>query len=249
MSNEESLKDRLQGALGLDAAPVAVSFCDAAPAGIATPDARVAAGCSFWEVGAAKAVVTGAEHHQFCSIGVHTHTIAGAPASQMDELGAALSAMQGLDYVRPDEVEALPVMAKASKHVVYAPLGETDVAPDVVLLFANGVQSLIITEAVARVDGAIPGAMGRPACALVPAVINSGKSVSSLGCCGARAYLDTLSDGVALWGLVGSRIAEYVAEIEKLAHANSVLTRFHANRRQQIADGASPTVGETLATL
>ena len=236
-------------ALALESAPVAVSFCDAAPEGIGMPQARVAAGCSFWEIGASAPVVTSAEHHQFCSIGVHTHTIADAPESQIDELGAALGAMQGLDYVRPEEVAALPVMSKASKHVVYAPLGDTEVEPDVVLVFANGVQSLIITEAIARVDGGIPGAMGRPACALIPAVVNSGRSVSSLGCCGARAYLDTLSDGVALWGLVGARIADYVVEIEKLAHANSVLTQFHANRRQQIADGASPTVDETLATL
>lgn len=248
MSDQDNLKGRLMSALALDTAPVAVSFCDTPPAGIEAPRARVAAGCSFWETGARAPVVTSAEHHQFCAIGVHTHTIAG-PDSQMSELGAALGAMQGLDYVRPEEVAALPVMASASNHVVYAPLGDTDVAPDVVLLFANGVQSLIITEAVARVDGAIPGAMGRPACAMIPAVINSGRSVSSLGCCGARAYLDTLSDGVALWGLVGARIGEYVTEIEKLAHANSVLTQFHAKRRDQIAQGASPTVDETLAML
>jgi uncharacterized protein (DUF169 family) len=249
MPEKPSVKARLMDALGLDSAPVAVSFCAAAPAGVNAPQARVAAGCSFWEVGAAAPLVTSAEHHQFCSIGIHTHTLADAPESQMEELGAALGAMQGLDYVRPEEVAALPVMSEPSKHVVYAPLGDVAVDPDVVLLFANGVQSLIITEAVARVDGGIPGAMGRPACALIPAVMNTGRSVSSLGCCGARAYLDTLSDGVALWGLVGARIADYAVEIEKLAHANSVLTQFHATRRQQIADGASPTVNETLATL
>ena len=249
MPDLSSLKESLMSALALATAPVAVSFSDTAPAGVNMPQARVAAGCGFWEVGAVTPVVTNAEHHQFCSIGIHTHMIADAPESQMDELGAALGAMQGLDYVRPEEVSALPVMEKASKHVIYAPLGDTDVQPDVVLLFANGVQSLIITEAVARVDGGIPGAMGRPACALIPAVVNGGRSVSSLGCCGARAYLDTLSDGVALWGLVGAQIAEYVAEIEKLAHANSVLTQFHATRRQQIVDGASPSVNETLATL
>ena len=34
-------------------------------------------------------------------------------------------------------------------------------------------------------------AMGRPACAVVPQAINSGQAALSLGCCGARAYLDS----------------------------------------------------------
>jgi uncharacterized protein (DUF169 family) len=128
--------------------------------------------------------------------------------------------MQGLDYVRPDEIQALLVMATASKYVVYASLADTSAAPDVVLQFADTAQSLVLTEAVVRVDGASPTAMGRPACALIPQVVASSQSAASLGCCGVRAYLGNLSNDTTLWGLAGDKIAQYAREIEVLAKAN-----------------------------
>ena len=42
----------------------------------------------------------------------------------------------------------------------------------------------------------MPPAMGRPSCAVVPQAANSTGSAPSMGCCGARAYLDVLTDDV-----------------------------------------------------
>ena len=97
--------------------------------------------------------MTEAADHENCAIGVHTHQLAGASESVASELGAALEAMTGLDYVRPHEVEALPVMSEGHAHVVYGPLAEvpSDSTPSVVLVFAHASQSLVVTEAVARV--------------------------------------------------------------------------------------------------
>ena len=64
--------------------------------------------------------------------------------------------MSGLDYVRPDEVAAIPVVQHEVKYVVYGPLVEFRTDPDVVLLFAHAQQSLILSEAVVRVDKGIP---------------------------------------------------------------------------------------------
>lgn len=243
------MNGRLQAALGLAVPPVAVTFSDDAPQGIASSDAPAPAGCSFWERGVTNTFVTSAQDHQFCSIGVHTHTLDGAVASHDSELGAALGAMKGLDYVRPGEVEMLPVMAKSHKHVTYGPLKDATQTPGVVLVFAQASQSLILTEAVARVDGQSPVAMGRPACALIPQVVNTSRSAVSMGCCGARAYLDVLSDDVALWAFDGAKLADYISEIEVLSKANTVLTQFHAQRKLDVEAGKSPTVEQSLAAL
>jgi hypothetical protein len=71
----------------------------------------------------------------------------------------------------------------------------------------------------------------------------------SLGCCGARAYLEGLSDDIALWALPGNKLKLYADRIVKLASANQVLTQFHQLRRQEVEAGASPTYGESLAHL
>jgi uncharacterized protein (DUF169 family) len=121
--------------------------------------------------------------------------------------------------------------------------------PDVVLLFVRPDQTLILSEASQSLEGGFAPAMGRPACAVIPQVTNSGRSALSLGCCGARAYLDALTDDVAVYALPGGRIAEYTARVSELAAANRVLTSFHALRRRDIEGGAHPTIQESLARL
>ena len=107
----------------------------------------------------------------------------------------------------------------------------------------------MLSEALARVDGAVAPAMGRPACAAVPHAVNRGTSALSLGCCGARAYLDAMSDDVALWALPGSGLEAYCEQIAVLAGANRILTTFHERRRQDVESGERPSVRESLARL
>ena len=249
MSTYQDLSERLISTLQLAIPPVAIRFTNRPPARIPRPKAAVPAGCAFWERGASEAVVTAASDHRFCPVGLHTHNISGAPQSQADDLRDALAAMQGLDYVRSEEVAALPVRRTSTSHVIYCPLADAAGKPEVVLLFAHASQGLVLSEALTRIDGAMPVAMGRPACALIPQVANGTRSAASMGCCGARAYLDVLSDDIALWGLHGDKIEQYVAEIETLAKANAMLTRFHERRRTDIESGECPSVAESLSRL
>ena len=250
MNHERRIQaERLTAALDLSIPPIAIAFPDSVPDDAPEFDGMVPAGCVFWEEAATRTFATSAGHHALCSIGIHTHNLSGAPASQPEELGAALEAMMGLDYVREEEVAAIPVLGREAKQAVYGPLRDFPLDPAVVLLFADGRQGLVLTEAVARVDGGVAPAMGRPACAAVPHAVNGGTAAMSLGCCGARAYLDALSDDVALWALPGSRLDEYSEQIGVLAEANRTLAAFHERRREDVASGERPTVRESLARL
>ena len=100
-----------------------------------------------------------------------------------------------------------------------------------------------------QIDGGTTPALGRPACAIVPQAANSGKAALSLGCCGARAYLDVLTDDLAVFAIPGPTLEEFAGRIEALAKANQILTQFHAVRKQQVASGARPTVAESLAAM
>jgi uncharacterized protein (DUF169 family) len=180
---------------------------------------------------------------------VHTHHLFEASATQQTELQEALKAMGGLDYVRAEEVAAIPVVQREAKHVVYGPLADFPVDPEVVLLFADARQGLILSEAAARVDKGMPPAMGRPACAVVPQVLNHGQAAMSLGCCGARAYLDALSDSVSMWAFPGGKLEQYCEQIAVLARANQTLTAFHTRRREDIESGQRPTVRQSLERL
>ena len=247
--NRQQQASHLVASLELSLPPIAVALRDAMPDGVPEFDGSVPAGCVFWEEAARRTFATSAKHHALCSIGIHTMNLSDAPASQPDELGAALEAMMGLDYVREEEVAAIPVARRAARHALYGPLADFPTEPDVVLLFANSRQGLVLSEALARVDGGVPPAMGRPACAAVPQALNHGVAAMSLGCCGARAYLDALSDDVAMWALPGNRLERYCEQIAGFANANKTLAMFHERRRADVEAGMRPTVQESLQRL
>lgn len=237
----------LEQSLKLAFSPVAVCLVQEPPAGVgAYSGPSVPAGCVFWQEGAKGAFVTSAADHALCAVGVYTHNLADAPPTQRTELEAALKIMAELDYLREEDVARVPVAQRPSRRVLYAPLAETPLGPDVVLIFAQAGQGLVIAEAVEQVEGGAPPALGRPACAVVSQALNTGRAALSLGCCGARAYLDVLTDEVALWALPGVRLGEYVARIAALARANATLAAFHRRRRQDVAAGEAPSVAQSL---
>lgn len=240
----EILSDSLQ----LRQAPVAISFANAIPDGLGRPDERVAAGCRFWQDAADKTFVTAASDHGLCSIGIHTHNLIPTPAS-MTDLQDALRVFGDLGYVREEDVAAIPVLKERPGYVIYGPLEEAPVAPDVVLLFVDSRQMLVLSEAAQQVEGGNPPAMGRPACAVVPQVMNTGRAAVSLGCCGARAYLDVFSDDVAIFAFPGEKLDAYVQRIKVLSGANSILAKFHSLRRHQVETGGAPSIKESLAAM
>lgn len=240
--------DTLTRSLHLREAPVAIAFTDSIPDGIATNTSRVAAGCRFWQHGATEVFATKAGDHDLCAIGMYTHHLASAPGQQ-SELATALKVFGQLDYVREEDIAMIPVLAKQHAYVVYAPLAKTPLPPDVVLVFVNANQTLILSEAVQQVEHQSAPAMGRPACAVIPQVMNSGRAAVSLGCCGARAYLDVLDDGTALFALPGPTLEAYVQRVKVLARANQVLSQFHQLRRRDVNAGLRPTIEQSLAAL
>jgi uncharacterized protein (DUF169 family) len=249
-SNFATAAEKLTEALQLALPPIAISMTNGdLPEGIPTVGEAAPAGCLFWERAAAGPFVTSTRDHELCAVGVHTHSMAEPSERHAADLGDTLEAMAGLGYVRPEDVAEIPTLPNPVRHVVYAPLAEAPLAPDVVLLFAHAKQSLVITEAVQQVDPEMPPALGRPACAIVPQAMNSGRAALSLGCCGARAYLDSMTDDVAIWALPGARLDEYVERLTALAEANRVLGRFHELRRADVAAGGRPSVAESLERL
>jgi uncharacterized protein (DUF169 family) len=238
----------LTEALHLDRPPIAVCLTDTIPAGVQPWAGRAPAGCLFWQEAAAGPFATSPADHANCAIGTYTHNLETTPAHEVDRRDA-LQVFADLRYVRPEDVALIPTLQARPRHVIYAPLAATPVPPDVVLLFVKPDQTLILSEASQSLEGGLPPAMGRPACAVVPQAKNTGRTALSLGCCGARAYLDTLTDDVALYAVPGSRLGELAGRVAELARANETLTAFHRVRRRQIEGGAQPTIRESLAAM
>jgi len=238
----------LTTSLNLMQPPVAISLTDTVPDGVATWTGASPAGCRFWQEAMHKTFATAPRDHDLCAIGTYTHNLEGTEATNAD-LGLALKVFADLTYVRDEDVAQIPVLSRRPKFVVYGPLAESPLAPDVVLLFVQANQTLVLSEAAQQIDGGTTPALGRPACAIVPQAANSGKAALSLGCCGARAYLDVLTDEIAVFAIPGPKLETFTERIGALAKANQILTRFHVVRQEQVASGATPTVAQSLAAM
>lgn len=234
--------------LHLQQPPIAICLSDSFPPDTAAHAGQVPAGCRFWQDAAISTFATSAADHAMCAIGVYTHNLEPSPAQQTD-LMDALKVFGDLGYVRSEDIPQIPVLKSSSKYIVYSPLASVPLVPDVVLLFVNANQTLVLTEATQQVESQTPPAMGRPACAVVPQVMNTGQAALSMGCCGARAYLDTFTASVAIFAIPGPKLEAYVERIGVLTKANNILTQFHQLRRQSIDAGNRPSVQDSLTAF
>jgi uncharacterized protein (DUF169 family) len=244
----KQLAENIGASLALNYPAVSVAFTNN---GLDAPlfSGSVPAGCVFWQEAFQGPIKTSASDHGSCSIGLYTHNFATPPVEYSQQLGEALQILDSLEYVRTSDVPQIPTMIERHKYVLYSPLDRTTHDPAVVLLFANSRQGLVIAEAVQQVEGSPPPVLGRPACAVIPQTVNSGRAAMSLGCCGARAYLETMTDDIAIWALPGPRIGEYADRIVALAKANDLLRSFHQIREGDVKSGARPTYQESLARM
>jgi uncharacterized protein (DUF169 family) len=248
MDSYAALSQELIQLLHLEQPPIALSFSNTEPEGVAPYNGQVPAGCRFWQDAGTSTFTTSARDHELCAIGVYTHNLQQSPAQQKD-LMDALKVFADLGYVRPEDIPQIPVLKNQSQFVTYSRLAETPLPPDVVLLFVRADQTLILSEATQQLENENAPAMGRPACAVVAQVMNTGRPAMSLGCCGARAYLDNFTDETAIFAIPGAKIEAYVERIRVLASANALLSQFHQLRRMDIGSGNRPSIQESLTAF
>jgi uncharacterized protein (DUF169 family) len=216
--------------LHLTSAPVAISFVDAAPAGVPHVAAVDPAGCGYWRRAAAGEVFfTVAEDHKGCPVGAHTHNVTLSPDEQQELMGM-VQRMVGLSYLKMEDVPQIPRLETPLQVAVYAPLAAAPMAPDVVLVRGNPWQLMLLAEAAqaAGVAGTGP-TMGRPSCAVLPEAINSRRTAASFGCIGNRVYTGA-GDSDAYFAIPGRRLGSVEEKLAVIVRANQELEKFHRGR-------------------
>src|SRR5262249_23980328 len=224
--------EQLQALLHLRTAPVALAFQEAPPGNLPRMAATAPSGCTFWKRAAAgQAFYTEGSDHYNCPIRAFTHGV-DLPPEQANELQGVLETMFQLHYLRPEEVPGIPRRQGKLGVVLYAPLATAPFEPEVVLVCGNAKQIMLLTEA-AQAAGAGSEAplMGRPTCAAIPTVLQTGRSAASLGCIGNRVYTE-MTDDELYFALPGGLLGRVVEKLTAIVHANRELEKYHRNRSQ-----------------
>ena len=150
MNQYSSVETKISKSLSLKKRPVAVKFLETPPQGVTKFEGAEPSGCSFWRIAAAgKTFYTVPSDHYNCAVGSHTHNIP-LPPERAKELAQTLSFMTDIGYIKMEEVPGIPQLGKMPGAVVYSPLGDAPVAPDVVIFAGPAAQIMLLQEAAHR---------------------------------------------------------------------------------------------------
>jgi uncharacterized protein (DUF169 family) len=223
--------DALTEALRLTTPPIAITFSQSAPDGVApfdapmaepTPDGRtgrVPAGCVFWTKALDRTFSTVAADHGNCSVGSLTHGFA-----TLDEVAghSDVAALVESGWVTMDMVPEIPVIADRPEVVTYGPLADTPVDPDVVMIRVNAKQLMVLSDALPglRIDG-------KPQCHIVAVAKQDGEVAVSVGCMLSRTRA-AMPKTEMTCAIPASRLHDLVRQIQATAATDAIVASYAA---------------------
>ncbi len=139
----------LTAKLELDSPPIALAFVTAPPAGVESFEDEVPSACSFWIRAQSGVFYSPAEKHFNCPIGAMTMGFEMPPAVQ-EQLGGLVEKMCTCEYIGADEPAQIPSVKGEKSGIVYGPLQDFPLAPDLVLMWLSPRQAMFDSEAVGK---------------------------------------------------------------------------------------------------
>jgi uncharacterized protein (DUF169 family) len=222
--------------LGLDRPVVALAFVESPPEEINAFAGAVPSACSFWPKAESEVFYASAEQHYNCPIGAMTMGF-DMPDDLKDNLMQLVENMCAQKYIDSDEPQAIPSVASKKSGIVYGPLAEFPLDPDLLLMWLSPAQAMLYNEAAGSAkwsDRMTPNLFGRPTCAALPAALQQSSPTMSLGCTGMRVFTGTPPDKL-LAAVPAAEAEQFVASLTDTKQANAVMEEFYTGHKASFA--------------
>ena len=222
----------LQDRIPLDKSPIGLAFVDQQPPEVSRIGKAVPSSCAFWREAESSVFYASAEDHYNCSLGAIVMGFE-LPEAHMGSLMQDVGMMCELTYVREEEVPNVPKVENASSGIVYGPLEQLPMDPDVVLLWVNPMQAMVVSESAGQINWASSptGVYGRPGCAAIPVALSQQNVAQSFGCTGMRIN-SGISDEFMLMTVPGDQVESLT---DSLAQVTDVHAKMTAHYEQKAA--------------
>lgn len=220
--------------LGLDQPPVALALVDSQPEGVPTTSKVAPSSCTFWREAEKGVFFATAEQHFNCPVGSHVMGF-DMPENVQEMLGGLVQSMCDAQYLEMEEVAKIPSLGAANAAgIVYGPLADFPIDPDIVLMWLTPAQTMIYNETAGSANWTTESATvsGRPACTALPLAAQSGDPKVSLGCIGMRTFTG-ISDDRLLAAVPGAKLAEFATALKSTVAANAAMKEFYEGHKAQ----------------
>jgi uncharacterized protein (DUF169 family) len=235
--------DVIEDILGLQSPPVALAFVEAPPDAVELRAEPAPSACAFWRAAETRTFYVQAQSHGNCPVGA---MVMGFDSIQLPgALSESVESMVSASYLSSEEPASIPTVAKESAGIVYGPLREFPLDPDVILMWLSPAQAMFFGEAGGNVawSDSSTGVLGRPACAAIPLAMNDVRSELSLGCIGMRTFTE-ISDDRMLGVLPGTVVHTFVESLRRTKDANDLMATYYQKRKR-----GDPAAGAKAAVL
>ncbi len=191
--------------------------------------------CSFWRRAEMTVFTVDANSHTNCKVGAHVmgFSLAG---EDMQALGALVQTMTGVAYIAPEEVPALPRLPE-HKAWHYTPLSAAASTPELVLLWVDGRQVMLIQEAMGSAhwkSGKGLRTTGRPACGALALAYHHAEVVVSFGCAGMRTFTE-IPDHYMLLVVPGEAVEGLCRGLAQTAQSNAAVQCVYDKQKSLLA--------------
>lgn len=217
--------------LGLGLPPIALKRVGEPPAGIPALEERAPSACRMWRLAESQLFYADAQAHLDCPIGAMVMGLP-LPDRSREELMDLVGQMVEACYLDEAEVPHIPKFEAPASGVVYGPLAEFPLDPDVVLMWPGAKQAMLLHEMAGNAAwSGQPGAshFGRPGCGALPLAGQGSQPVSSSGCIGMRTFT-AIPDDKQLFVVPGSRLEELARALGETVAVNARMEAFYRSR-------------------
>jgi uncharacterized protein (DUF169 family) len=156
------------------------------------------------------------------------------PDDVQQDLMGLVEKMCNCNYISIEETEKIPTLQKKKEGIVYGPLKDFPIEPDLILIWLTPRQAMLYNETVGNIRWTAPPvtAFGRPACAALPVAFENSESTLSLGCMGMRTFTEISGDRL-LAVLPGNKAQNFLDAFESTIKANQMMQAFYEERKAQ----------------
>ena len=215
-------------ALSLEVPPIAISFVGDAdgippleePIPPAVEDGRtgrVPAGCVFWIKAVDRTFSTTRPDHANCSVGSLTHGFVTLDEVAGNDDVAALLESQ---WISSDEVPDIPAVTDNPGTIVYGPLEDAAIDPDVTLLRISAAQLMALSDAIPDLHIG-----GKPQCHIIALAKQRGAIAASTGCALSRVRTG-MPDSQMTIAIPGARVQEVVDRLRATTRADAAVASY-----------------------
>ena len=231
----------LQTVLQLTQPPVALARVRAVPQGIPVFDGVAPSACSFWRHAEAGLFAARGSEHMNCPIGAMTMGFE-LTADAKEKLGGGLALMTEAGYIDPKEAEHLPALPPSNDPLLYGPLADFPIEPQLVLLWLSPRQAMLLREATGDVrwkSDVSSSLFGRPACAALPVAERDENVALSFGCNGMRTF--TGIDPSHMLAAISAKLLDTLgADLERAHKAQCAMQAFYNQQQTYFPFSAKP---------